>query len=230
MSAFRIFSRFAELLDINVTRAAVAWLRLNADGTVSERTAAQTRTDLGVGTGDSPTFVAVLAGTSIFETLVDPSNPGVNATFISPPANSGRIYLGKSGRAAYSLNLSNVSQIEGAPSWGSGSMNFGGTSGTTMGILRKSGLNAITHHASGTSSYHVFSVNASGFTTTELERFRISDTAITATVPLVQKPSASATPPTNGDLMFEATSNTSLTVKLKGTDGTVRSVVLTLAP
>jgi hypothetical protein len=47
MSAFRIFSRFAELLDINVTRAAAAWLRLNADGTVSERTAAQTLSDLG---------------------------------------------------------------------------------------------------------------------------------------------------------------------------------------
>jgi len=43
-------------------------------------------------------------------------------------------------------------------------------------------------------------------------------------------PAASATPASNGQLTFEATSNTSLTVKLKGTDGTVRSVVLTLAP
>ncbi len=43
-------------------------------------------------------------------------------------------------------------------------------------------------------------------------------------------PAASSTPATNGQLTFEATSNTSLTVKLKGTDGTVRSVVLTLAP
>jgi hypothetical protein len=49
MSAFRIFSRFADLLDINVTRAAAAWLRLNADGTVTERTAAQTLTDLSLG-------------------------------------------------------------------------------------------------------------------------------------------------------------------------------------
>ena len=47
MSAFRIFSRFAELLDINVTRAAAAWLRLNADGTVTERTAAQVLSDIG---------------------------------------------------------------------------------------------------------------------------------------------------------------------------------------
>jgi lysophospholipase L1-like esterase len=42
-------------------------------------------------------------------------------------------------------------------------------------------------------------------------------------------PSASNTPTVNGDLTFEATSNTSLTVKFKGSDGTVRSVVLTLA-
>lgn len=47
MGAFRIFSRFAELLDIAVSRAAPAWLRLNANGTVTERTAAQTLSDLG---------------------------------------------------------------------------------------------------------------------------------------------------------------------------------------
>lgn len=42
-------------------------------------------------------------------------------------------------------------------------------------------------------------------------------------------PAASATPANNGDLVFELTSNTTLTVKVKGSDGTVRSVVLTLA-
>lgn len=41
-------------------------------------------------------------------------------------------------------------------------------------------------------------------------------------------PAASATPANNGDLVFERTSNTNLTIKMKGTDGTVRSVVLTL--
>lgn len=43
-------------------------------------------------------------------------------------------------------------------------------------------------------------------------------------------PGASVTPTDNGDVVFELTSNTSLTVKAKGSDGTVRSVVLTLAP
>lgn len=42
-------------------------------------------------------------------------------------------------------------------------------------------------------------------------------------------PAASATPANNGELVFELTSDTALTVKAKGSDGTVRSVVLTLA-
>lgn len=40
---------------------------------------------------------------------------------------------------------------------------------------------------------------------------------------------ASVTPANNGDLMFQATSNTSLTFKYKGSDGTVRSASVTLA-
>ena len=42
-------------------------------------------------------------------------------------------------------------------------------------------------------------------------------------------PAASFTPTVNGELSMEATSNTSVTIKLKGTDGVVRSAVLTLA-
>ena len=40
---------------------------------------------------------------------------------------------------------------------------------------------------------------------------------------------SSVTPPRNGDMVIEATSNTTLTFKLRGTDGTVRSGTLTLA-
>ena len=39
----------------------------------------------------------------------------------------------------------------------------------------------------------------------------------------------SMTPARNGDMTFQLTSNTSLTIKVKGSDGTVRSVALTLA-
>lgn len=43
------------------------------------------------------------------------------------------------------------------------------------------------------------------------------------------KPPASVTPANNGDMTFQLTSNTQLTIKVKGSDGTVRSVNLTLA-
>ena len=46
---------------------------------------------------------------------------------------------------------------------------------------------------------------------------------------VIQSPPASVTPAVNGELMVQATSNTSLTFKLKGTDGVVRSASLTLA-
>lgn len=45
---------------------------------------------------------------------------------------------------------------------------------------------------------------------------------------IVQKPLASVTPTNNGELVFEATSNTTITVKYKGSDGTVRSGTITL--
>lgn len=43
------------------------------------------------------------------------------------------------------------------------------------------------------------------------------------------KPQASATPLEVGDLVIQATSNTSLTFKYRGTDGTVRSGSITLS-
>jgi hypothetical protein len=46
---------------------------------------------------------------------------------------------------------------------------------------------------------------------------------------VISRPSASITPANNGQLVVEATSNTTLTFKLKGTDGTVRSGTITLA-
>lgn len=45
----------------------------------------------------------------------------------------------------------------------------------------------------------------------------------------VIQPQASAVPAGIGDMVFQLTSNTSLEIKVKGSDGTVRSVALTLA-
>ena len=46
---------------------------------------------------------------------------------------------------------------------------------------------------------------------------------------VVINPAASAAPAGVGDMVFQLTSNTSLTIKVKGLDGVVRSASLTLA-
>jgi len=50
----------------------------------------------------------------------------------------------------------------------------------------------------------------------------------TLTSPVIN-PAASSTPAANGNMTFELTSDTSLTLKVKGSDGVVRSSVLTLS-
>lgn len=45
----------------------------------------------------------------------------------------------------------------------------------------------------------------------------------------VIRPRSSAVPNNIGDMVFELTSDTSLTVKVKGSDGVIRSSTLTLA-
>ncbi len=52
---------------------------------------------------------------------------------------------------------------------------------------------------------------------------------INALFNLLFRPAASVTPAANGDLVIQATSNTSLTFKYKGSDGTVRSGSITLS-
>lgn len=47
--------------------------------------------------------------------------------------------------------------------------------------------------------------------------------------PLTLKPSTSVTPGNNGDMTFELTSDTQLKIKVRGSDGVVRSATLTLA-
>ena len=54
-------------------------------------------------------------------------------------------------------------------------------------------------------------------------------TTVTVGSDLTQTPSSSVTPTNNGELMVEATNNTTLTFKLKGDDGTVRTGTITLS-
>lgn len=57
----------------------------------------------------------------------------------------------------------------------------------------------------------------------------IATAATTCTLLAGTDSNPSSVPTVNGELTVEATSNTQLTFRLKGTDGTVRSASLTLA-
>jgi hypothetical protein len=46
---------------------------------------------------------------------------------------------------------------------------------------------------------------------------------------VVLEPQPNVTPHAPGDMVFQLTSNTSLVIKVRGSDGTVRSTTLTLA-
>lgn len=65
------------------------------------------------------------------------------------------------------------------------------------------------------SNYASFTVNSAG--------------QLKVAAPLAWRPPATYTPAANGDLTVEATSNTTLTFRLKGSDGVVRSASLTLS-
>jgi hypothetical protein len=52
---------------------------------------------------------------------------------------------------------------------------------------------------------------------------------IDVTGAIVFSPGSSVTPANNGEVTFELTDNTTLTIKAKGSDGTVRTATVTLA-
>lgn len=70
---------------------------------------------------------------------------------------------------------------------------------------------------------------ATGGTVTNYAIYSTSTAPSLFTGPVIQMPAASVTPANNGEMMVQLTSNTQLTIKVKGSDGTVRSTNLTLA-
>ena len=74
--------------------------------------------------------------------------------------------------------------------------------------------------------YDVTLVNRAG---TNVLQIPTNTTNVVLAGNLTAVPAASATPASNGQMTFELTSNTTLKVKVKGSDGVVRSVSLTLA-
>lgn len=88
MGAVKIFRYLSQLLDVAVTRAEAKWPRFNADGTVSQRTAAETRSDIGAGVAQLPSwqYTAGAMGSGLFKT--DNSTVAVTTSILLSPATS----------------------------------------------------------------------------------------------------------------------------------------------
>ena len=78
-------------------------------------------------------------------------------------------------------------------------------------------------------SSNTFKIFAGGGIASGNEAIACNGTTIETKDDLVQNPGSSVTPAENGELVVEATNNTTLTFKLKGSDGTVRSGTITLS-
>lgn len=83
--------------------------------------------------------------------------------------------------------------------------------------------------ASGQTNQNVFGYNATGLGSNTTVIGSSAVVTFKAFGTPILTPAASSVPTVNGELTVEATSNTTLTFRLKGTDGTVRSASLTLA-
>jgi hypothetical protein len=123
MIAQRVIYYFRDLLDIKATRAASAWLRLNTDGTVSERTAAQTLGDIGAvplnGNAGTPSAIVLTNATG------NAANLSVNFAVTS-------LYANEAGMAGGVLRSGLITALLSDPL----PITSGGTGGDTAGAAR----------------------------------------------------------------------------------------------
>ena len=89
-------------------------------------------------------------------------------------------------------------------------------------------VNEYEYSAGGTSNLYLPTINVSASETVHV-MFLGAVPYDQAFVPLSPYPDAQSTPTSNGEMCFELTNNTTLKVKVKGSDGVVRSTTLTLA-
>lgn len=103
----------------------------------------------------------------------------------------------------------------GAITTSSGNFNMIGTPG---GYAVVSGLSGLVGGANG------MALGIAGVT-----EWNLAATQIHASGNVTMALAATVTPPNNSEMMFELTNNTTLTIKVKGTDGTIRSGTVTLS-
>jgi hypothetical protein len=118
---------------------------------------------------------------------------------------------GNSGQLAHTLYLRNKANNSNAR----GAYLAGGTGSAEYSFRVANNVDSVLFNVAGNGDATVYG--------------NLTASATVTAADLVLSPSASVTPANNGNLVVEATSNTSVTIKLKGSDGTVRSVVLNLA-
>lgn len=84
-------SAFADLTDIAIARAAAAWLRLNTDGTTSQRTAAETLADIGAAPSSGTALGLTVGGAS---TAAYATTAGAANTLATPRTIFGELFNG----------------------------------------------------------------------------------------------------------------------------------------
>jgi hypothetical protein len=102
-------------------------------------------------------------------------------------------------------------------------------SGTTLGTGAEIATRSTSTWSGSNRGMEVVINTCAAGSSSLVTRLALGATGATFSVPVIQVLSASVTPANNGELMVQATSNTSLTFKYKGADGTVRSASLALA-
>jgi hypothetical protein len=103
-------------------------------------------------------------------------------------------------------------------------------------ILISTGNNVITYTGDGTSGVFIWGAQLNVGSTPAAYLQTVANAVTTAYAAPIESPNglafpllATMTPARNADMTFQLTSNTSLVVKVRGSDGTVRSATLTLA-
>lgn len=183
----------------------------------------------GITTGGATALGLGVNGTVDAVTIDASKNVGIGTTS----------YVGK-----LSVSLGNATGFGAPPTWDNTYAVFGGTTANAaaVGIGFNSGIGGSITALSPGLAWHPMSYLAADhrFILAGTEAMRLDSAGnlgVNETAPDYQldvngsfgfTPGASVTPVDNGDVVFELTNNTTLTVKAKGSDGVVRSATLTL--